>query len=78
MVSMLGIILEPHAVSRCDVQYEAQRVAFSGMLDRQNGQSFVVGAAGGAGFCMGMTRRTTMNTANAMIRKLITVFRKIQ
>lgn len=52
----------------------AQRVAPSGIADRQYGQSFVIGAAGGAASWLltRLTNLTMRKTVKAMITKLIT------
>jgi len=53
-----------------------QRLAWSGMLIAHCGQSFVVGAAGGAGFSnQWWMLRTSKKTQKATIRKLMIVFR---
>ena len=55
----------------------AHFVAFSGTADRQYGQSFVVGAAAGAGLCIRLICLMRRKIANAMIRKLMMLLRKI-
>jgi len=53
----------------CDVQC-GQRVAFSGTVIKQNGQSFIVGAVAGAGRFNRLICLMSRNTASATIRKL--------
>src|SRR5213080_2532468 len=64
-----------HAARRSDVQY-AQRVALTGIVDRQSGQAFVVGTGSGAGGwrLSRFTPRTSRKTTKATIRKLMSVF----
>jgi hypothetical protein len=51
--------------------------AASGIAIAHCGQSFVVGAAAGAGFAVQrLTDRTKRKTANATIKKLMMAFRK--
>jgi hypothetical protein len=53
-------------------------LAASGIGIAHSGQSFVVGAAAGAGFAVHrLTVRTRRKTANATMRKLIKVFKKM-
>lgn len=55
---------------RSEVQ-NAHRVALRGIADRQCGQSLVVGAGAGPGFCIRLICLTNKKIANAMITKLI-------
>jgi len=52
-----------------------QRTAPSGIVDRQYGQDFVIGAAC-AGRCILLIWRTTRKRTNATMRKSTTVLRK--
>src|SRR6476646_6111437 len=59
----------------CAVQWP-QRLAWIGMLIAHCGQSFIVGGAGAAGFVVQrLTMRTRRNTAKALMRKLMIVFK---
>lgn len=53
----------------------AQRVALSGIVDRQSGQSFVVGESSCFDFIL-LTALTIRKTTRATIRKLTTSFIK--
>ena len=55
---------------------KAQRVAFTGIVDKQNGHSLVVTSSTGSSFFLfnRLTLFMTMNTANATMTKLIIVF----
>jgi hypothetical protein len=72
---LTGPISPPIGRHNWDVQF-GQRVALIEIVDAQNGQSFVVGAAVGSGLStellMRLTCFTSTNTAAATIRKLIT------
>ncbi len=57
-----------------DVQC-AHLVALSGIVDRHNGQSFVVAAAGAVGFFSRFICLTSMKMTNAMMMKSNTVWR---
>jgi hypothetical protein len=52
-----------------------QRVAASGMDDKQYGQSLVVAAAGSSRFAL-FTAFTTIKTTNATMRNIMTSLRK--
>jgi hypothetical protein len=52
-------------------------IALIGIAEKQNGQSFVVTAAGAASFFFSLLiLRMSRNTENATMRKLMIVFRK--
>jgi len=70
----------PYPVARGHFSSEvqcAQRVAFIGIADRQCGQSLVVGAGADAGFFSAFIWRMSKKSANAMIKKLRIVLKKI-
>src|SRR4030067_2639342 len=67
-----------YAALRSDVQWP-HFFAWIGIVDRQCGQSFVVGTASGASsfFLRLLMPRTTKKMANAMMRKFTIVFTNI-
>jgi hypothetical protein len=60
-----------HAACK-SAQHPAQRVALSGMVERQCGQSLVVGASSAACLLLSrLTARTMRKMTKAMIRKVM-------